>query len=120
MEKAKGLLRRHFRSNSTGSLREQWLAHRQRGNVCDYRLKFIELLAPLDNVSKELSLGQFLNGLRDDIRSEVRLLGPLTVDHAMELAHMVEEKLKCYKQKVEVKTGFNIVVNLFLMWDRMH
>ncbi|KAL8103703.1 hypothetical protein AgCh_028050 [Apium graveolens] len=78
---------------------EQWLAHRQAGTVTDYRLKFIELLAPLENVSEELSLGQFLNGLREDIRAEVRLLGPVTVDHAMELAHMVEDKLRFGKQK---------------------
>lgn len=86
-EQVKSLLRRQFRSQSAGTLQEQWLAHRQGGNVTDYRLKFIELLAPLENVSEELSLGQFLNGLKEDIRAEVRLLGPLTVDHAMELAH---------------------------------
>lgn len=112
-EQAKGLLRRHFRSNSTGSLQEQWLAHRQGGNVSDYRLKFIELLAPLDNVSEEMTLGQFLNGLRDDIRAEVRLLGPLTVDHAMELAHMVEEKFKHSKQRGEMKTGLTTFTKPF-------
>lgn len=92
-EQVKMLLRRHFRSTSTGTLQEQWLAHCQGGTVSDYCLKFIELLAPLDNVSEELSLGQFLNVLRDNIRAEVRLLSPLTVDHAMDLAHMVEDKL---------------------------
>lgn len=101
------MLRRQFRSQSTGTLQEQWLAHRQGATVSDYRLKFIELLAPLDNVSEDLSLGQFLNGLREDIRAEVRLLSPLTVDHAMELAHMVEDKLKLSKQKGEIKTGLS-------------
>lgn len=100
-DQVKTLLRQQFRSQTTGTLQEQWLAHRQGGNVTDYRLKFIELLAPLDNVSEELSLGQFLNGLREDIRAEVRLLGPLTVDHAMELAHMVKDKLRFGKQKGE-------------------
>lgn len=58
-------------------------------------------------MSEELSLGQFLNGLRDDIKSEVRLLCPLTVDHAMELAHMVEEKLKWGKGKGELRYGMS-------------
>lgn len=109
-EQAKGLLRRNFLSNSTGSLQEQWLMHRQGGTVSDYCLKFIELLAPLDNVSEEMTLGQFLNGLREDIRVEVRLLGPLTVDHAMELANMVEEKLRLFKQKGEVKSSFTTFI----------
>lgn len=80
-EQVKALLRRHFCSKSTGTLQEQWLAHRQGGTVSDYRLKFVELLAPLDNVSEKLSLGQFLKGLREDNKAEVWLLSPLTVDH---------------------------------------
>ena len=109
-EQVKTLLRRQFRSQSAGTLQEQWLAHRQGGTVMDYRLRFIELLAPLENVSEELSLGQFLNGLREDIRAEVRILGPLTVDHAMELAHMVEDKLNVGKQKWENKLALNPLV----------
>lgn len=105
-DQVKLLLRRQFRSQSTGSLQEQWLAHRQGGSVTDYRLKFIELIAPLDNVSEEMSLGQFLNGLKEDIRAEVRLLGPVTVDHAMELAQMVENKIQCGKSKGESKAAF--------------
>lgn len=106
-EQVKRLLRRQFRSQSNGTLQEQWLAHRQGGTVSDYRLKFIELLAPLDNVSEELSLGQFLNGLREDIKAEVRLLCPLTVDHAMELAHMVEDKMRVSKTKGDFKGGMS-------------
>lgn len=52
-----------------GMLQEKWLAHRQEASTIDYRLRFIELLAPLENVSEELSLGQFLNGLKEDIRT---------------------------------------------------
>lgn len=89
----KNLLRRQFRSMATGTLQEQWLSHTQAGTVSDYRLKFIELLAPLDNISEELALGQFLNGLKNEIRAEVRLLGPVSVDHAIELALMMEDKL---------------------------
>lgn len=92
-DQAKALLRRQFRSHTAGTLQEQWLANIQEGTVIEYRLKFIELLAPLENVPEEIALGQFVIGLREDIRAEVRLLGPISVDHAMELAIMVEDKL---------------------------
>lgn len=116
-EQVKALLRRQFRSQAIGTLQEQWLAHRQGGTVSDYRLKFIELLTPLDNVSEELSLGQFLNRLREDIRAEVRLLSPLTVDHAMELAHMVEEKLKLTNPKGDGKTGLSPITRPVSSWS---
>lgn len=93
-EQVKTLLRRQFRSLTAGTLQEQWLGHNQEGTVTEYRLKFIELLAPLENVSEELALGQFLNALKSEIRAEVRLLGPVSVDHAMELALMVVDKLR--------------------------
>lgn len=37
----------------------------------------------------------------------MRLLGPLTVDHAMELANMVEDKFKFGKSKRECKSGMS-------------
>lgn len=37
-------------------------------------------------------LGQFLNGLKEDIRAEVRLLNPISLEQAMELALRVEER----------------------------
>lgn len=93
-EEMKAMIRRKFRSTSMGSLHEQWLAHQQTGNVGDYRRKFIELLAPLDRVPEEIAKGQFLNGLKEEVRVEVRLLGPTNLDNAMDLALMVEDKLR--------------------------
>ncbi|KAL8135171.1 hypothetical protein AgCh_010001 [Apium graveolens] len=55
-------------------------------------MKFIELLAPLENIPEDLALGHFLMGLREDIRAEVRLQGPMSVDQAMELAIMIKDK----------------------------
>lgn len=45
-EEMKAMVRRQFRSTATGTLQEQWLAHKQVGSVVEYRRKFIELLAP--------------------------------------------------------------------------
>ena len=90
----KGLILRKFRSTSTGTLQEQWLNNRQIGVVGDYRRRFIELLAPLEGVPEEIAMGKFINGLKEEVRAEVRLLGPITLDQAMDLVAKVEEKLR--------------------------
>lgn len=93
-EEMKGLLLRHFRATGAESLCEQWLARSQTGDVVEYQRKFIELLAPLEGVSDQLATGKFLTGLSKEIRAEVRLLNPKTLDQAMDLALKVEEKLQ--------------------------
>lgn len=108
-EQAKTFLRRQFRSSSAGSLQEQWLAHVQEGTLAEYRMKFIELIAPLEDIPEEIALGQFLTGLKEDVRTEVRLFGPISVDQAMDLAIMVEDKLRLGTTKrTETKFGSSI------------
>ena len=58
------MLLKQFLLTHTGSLYEQWLALVQDGNVHDCRRCFIELIAHLDNVSNELALESFINGLK--------------------------------------------------------
>lgn len=90
----KTLLRRQFRATQEGSLYEQWLAVTQTGTVAEYRKKFIEYSAPLEGVSEEVAMGQFITGLKGEIKAEIRLLGPPNLETAMELAFKVEEKLR--------------------------
>ncbi|KAF8393178.1 hypothetical protein HHK36_021419 [Tetracentron sinense] len=92
-EEMKILLLKQFRSTQAGSLHEQWLALVQEGSVREYRQKFIELSAPLENASDEVALGNFINGLKPDIRVEVRILEPNNLSRAMDLAQKIEEKL---------------------------
>lgn len=104
------MVRRQFRSTATGTLHEQWLSHKQTGTVVDYRRKFIELLAPLERVPEEIAKGQFLNGLKEEIKVEVRLLGPKNLDNAMDLALMVEDKLRVGASKrIEQRSGQSVV-----------
>lgn len=93
-EELKGLLLRQFRPAAAGSLHEQWLAHEQEGSVVEYRRRFIELLAPLEGIPEEVAKCQFINKLNGDIRAEVRLLNPSTLDMAMDMAVKAEDKLK--------------------------
>lgn len=59
----------------------------------EYRRRFIELAVPLDNVPEEVSLGNFINGLRPKIRAKLRILEPNNLGRVMDLAQNVEEKL---------------------------
>ncbi|XP_074347938.1 uncharacterized protein LOC141686775 [Apium graveolens] len=67
--------------------------------VSEYRKRFIETAAPLDRVSEAVLLGQFINGLKDDIKAEVRLLNLVSLDHAMEVAVRLEEKCQVVSTK---------------------
>lgn len=88
----KELLLKQFRPVNSGSLYEQWLAVSQSGSVEEYRRQFIKLAAPLENVPEQILMGQFINGLKDEVKAEVRLLNPVNLDWAMDLAVRVEEK----------------------------
>ncbi|XP_057252211.1 uncharacterized protein LOC130592079 [Beta vulgaris subsp. vulgaris] len=92
----RSLLLRQFRTSNVGSLHEAWLALEQTSSVAEYRRNFIELIAPLENVPEPIALGQFLNGLKKEIRAEVRVLGPRFLEQAMDLALKVEEKSKYF------------------------
>lgn len=92
-EEMKMLLLKQFRTTQAGTLHEQWLALVQDGSVQDYRRRFIELSAPLENISDEVALGNFINGLKPEIRVEVRILEPSNLGRAMDLAQRIEEKL---------------------------
>nr|ACY01928.1 hypothetical protein [Beta vulgaris] len=87
------MLLRRFRETALGSLQEQWLSHEQEEGVVEYRRKFIELLAPLEGIPESIAQAQFVSKLKEEIKNEVRIMGPSSLDHAMELAVQVEEKL---------------------------
>lgn len=58
----------------------------------EYKRRFIETAAPLEGISEEVLLGQFINELKDDIKVEVRMLHLVSLEQAMELSVRVEEK----------------------------
>ena len=59
--------------------------------VAEYRRKFIELLAPLENIPEEVAKGQFINGLAEGIKAELRVSGPTNLDQPMDLARGINE-----------------------------
>lgn len=91
-EDMRSLILHQFRPLHSGTLCEQWLAVKQTGTVAEFRRKFIELAAPLEHIPETMMLAHFVNGLKDEIKAEVRMLGLYTLEQAMELALKVEEK----------------------------
>lgn len=81
-----------FRPLNVGSLHEQWLATTQTSTVLEYRQRFIEMASSLKDVPDSLLMGQFINGLKEEIKVEVRLLNPLTLEQTMEGVPRVEER----------------------------
>ncbi|KAF4378519.1 hypothetical protein F8388_022340 [Cannabis sativa] len=92
-EEMKRLVLRHFRDTRAGSLYDQFVAVRQEGTVIEFNRQFIRLLAPLENVSPEIQLSTFINGLRPTIRGKLRVQRPRNIDEAMEIAQDIEEEL---------------------------
>lgn len=90
---------RQFRPTHTGSLYEQWLATEQTTTVAEYRRKFIEMAAPLDGIPETILMGKFVNGLKEELKAEIRVLNPMSLDQAMEMAGRVEERNRIYGPK---------------------
>lgn len=90
----RGLILQQFRPLHSGTLCEQGLAVKQTGTVVEFKRQFIKLAAPLKRMPKNILMGHFVNGLTEDIREEVRMMGMYTLEQATDLALKVEEKNK--------------------------
>ena len=75
------------------SLHEQWMDLRQEGSVAEYRQQFRARAAPLEEVSKICFVSKFISGLQPEVKKELRLLQPIGLGQAMDLAQIVEDKL---------------------------
>lgn len=67
-------------------MEEQFLGLWQWGSVKDYRLCFETLAAPLKDMPEALLECHFINGLKADIRAEMRVLRPIGLEEMMDLA----------------------------------
>lgn len=61
------------------------------------------MAAPLERVPENILMGQFVNGLRDEVRAEVRVLSPLNLDQAINFTIRVEDKNRALQNR---KYGF--------------
>ncbi|XP_056699529.1 uncharacterized protein [Spinacia oleracea] len=86
-----------YRPTNAGTLHEQWLATTQTATVEEYVNRFIEFVSPLDDVPESILMGQFINGLKEEIKAEIRVLNPEDLDQAMAMASRVEVRNRVKK-----------------------
>lgn len=65
---------------------------KQTGTVEEFRRQLIELAAPLEQIPENMLMAKFVNGLKEEIRAEVQMLGLYKLEQTMDLALKVEEK----------------------------
>lgn len=70
------------------------MAVRQLRRVADYAKEFVEKSTPLGNISRDLTLGAFINGLKEDTKCELRLMDPSSLRVAIKLAEKIHQKNK--------------------------
>ena len=86
------MLRSRFRPTQEGSVEERFLALRQRGTVLDYRQSFEALASPLEYLPEAVLERHFINGLHPEIKAELRVLRPRSLEQMMDMAQRIEER----------------------------
>ena len=69
---------------------EDFLALRQSRSVREYRRRFEQMASTLEDISEQVLESTFINGLRSDIRAELKVLGLNGLEKAMGLAMKIE------------------------------
>lgn len=80
-----------FQPSHEGDLFEQFLAIKQEGTARDYVALFETMAAQLPGLPERVMQGTFIQGLKAELRSSVRLLQPTGLGQAIRLAIMVDE-----------------------------
>ena len=88
----KDWLLERFRATQEGDLPEQFFALTQERTVMEHREKFELLSRYLGEVSEAVLEGNFMKGLKPEIRVVLRLIKPRGIGETMELAQMIVDK----------------------------
>ncbi|KAF7807919.1 Retrotransposable element Tf2 [Senna tora] len=79
-------------ASQQGNNYEMLMAHKQVGTVEEYRERFELLSAPLKDAPEEMLIGAYQNGLKEDIRAELRMVKAQSLLEVLDLSHKVEER----------------------------
>ena len=86
------MLRSQFRNTQEDSMEKRFIALKQWGSIRDYRQSFEALALPLENLPEAMLEGHFMNGLKPEIRAELRVLRPRCLEQMMDLAQQIKER----------------------------
>ncbi|KAL5564770.1 hypothetical protein UlMin_027934 [Ulmus minor] len=88
-----------------GDPTEQLLGIKQVSSVADYRARFEQFAASSRGLPESVFRGAFLNGLREEIRSDVKLFRPADLQDAMTLAQEIEERNYLVEKQGKIRMG---------------
>ena len=83
-----------FHTKQNGTLLDQLFALRQSSFVRDFHRNFELLSMLLKEVTAAVLESAFVNGLREDVRAELRLWAPVDLQQIMRVAQQIEDKNK--------------------------
>ena len=86
------MLLERFCTSQEGTLLDQLFALRQSSSVHDFQQRFEVLSAPLKEVADAVLESAFVNGLREDVRPELRLWAPVGLLQMMRVGQQIEDK----------------------------
>lgn len=86
------MIQDRFRPTQEGTTYEQFLALRQEATVDEYRRQFELLAASLVDIPDPIQEENFINGLKSEIRADVRMAQPKGLGRIVDLAKRVEER----------------------------
>ncbi|KAF7810715.1 Retrovirus-related Pol polyprotein from transposon 17.6 [Senna tora] len=94
-------LMRRFHQSQLGNGYEVLMALKQTGTVAEYREKFELFSAPLKDAPEDMLIGTFLNGLKEEIRAELRMVRAQNLLEVMDMAHKIEDRNKVLEKLKE-------------------
>lgn len=88
----KAALLLQFWPTREGNVCEKFLVVKYEGSVVEFKRNFEALVASITGISGKVMEGIFINGLKPDVRAEVRVLGPKGFGQIMDVAQRVEDQ----------------------------
>ena len=89
----KKLILGRFQPWDEGDMCEQWLAIEQIETVAEYRREFVTRLTHLGRKEESLMLGAFMRGLKEEVKTKLKVLRPMNLGQAMSWAKKIEAKI---------------------------
>ncbi|XP_044500293.1 uncharacterized protein LOC123221524 [Mangifera indica] len=96
---------KRFRPDDERSAQEELFSIRLIDSVKEYRCRFELLSAEIEELSDNTLIVIFLNGLTEELREEVRLFRPTTLEETMERAQEIERKNAVIEEKASNRPG---------------
>lgn len=106
-ELKQGVIKR-FHATGVGDNYECLAGLKRSGTMLEFREMFEMISATLNNVTEETLMGMYMNGLKEEIKAEVRVLKPKSLNDLMNIASTVEGQnvaLEKARQRRESKVG---------------